>query len=334
MPVSQPRDVPPLVRRAPLLLLVVIVVAGSWVTIDPPYESFTPIRSDGLGYYSWTDALLDGNFDFCQWSQLQTVTALSGQSSARRTRCLNQYSPAMALLRLPVTGPVALISGHGSAERLVVSDASEQADQWLGVATLLAAAWLMWATLRRLKVGTWTAQLTVLCLVFGTGLFHYATFDSSFTHDTSAALFAALTFVGAGAMRDRRSPNAWLVAVLALFISWVRQPNILPLMILVAAWCAWRTAGLKGGARTRAALLEALPALAGVAGALLFQLLYVHWATDEWSFNSYGQNGLSLSRLQEWNVLFSYNHGLFLWYPVLALMLVVALWHRASRNWG
>ena len=323
-----------LARRIPILLLLPIVGFGTWVTVDPPYKSFPPIGSDGLGYYAWTNAILDGNFNFCQWPQLKEVAALSGHDPLDPHRCLNRYTPGMALLRLPVMAPIALISGHGDAGKLVISEANERADQWLGLATLLIAAWLMWAALRRLAVGTLTAQLTVLVLVFGTGLFHYAVFDSSFTHDTSAALFAALIFVGVGAMRSGVDPRPWVIFVIALFIAWTRLPNILPLLILVAAWVVWRTRNAQGAGRLRAALRLALPALVAVACVAVFQVLYIHWATNTWTLNSYGAEKLSLTRLEQWNVLFSYNHGLFLWYPVLALMLIVALWQRESRNWG
>lgn len=321
------------VRRIPILLLLPVVGFGVWVTVDPPYPNVTPIRSDGLFYYSWTDAILDGDFDFCQWMPKEIV-AITSLDPHHPNRCLN-YPPGLAVLRFPVMAPIALLSGHGNRRTLVVSNANEQADLWLGIATLVLAAWLMWATLRRLDVGTWTAQVTVLCLVFGTGLFDYATFDSSFTHDTSAALFAALIFTGVGAMRRGGSPNPWLVFGLALFIAWIRLPNILPLSILVAAWAIWKTRQLARAERLRSAARLALPAACGVACVLVIQLLYVHWASGVWTVNSYSRGEtLVLGRLEEWNVLFSYNHGLFLWYPVLGLMLVVAIWQRKSRNWG
>ena len=67
---------------------------------------------------------------------------------------------------------------------------------------------------------------------------------------------------------------------------------------------------------------------------VIFQLLYVRWATHIWSLDDYGSATFKLSQGDELNVLFSYNHGLFLWYPVLVPMLAVALWQRKSRNWG
>jgi len=323
------------VRRIPILLLLPIVGAGVWVTVAPPYTNSPPIRSDGLGYYAWTDALLDGDFDFCQWPEMATVGALTGRDPAHPNRCSNRYSAAMALLRLPVMGPIALLSGHGNAKKLVVSNANEEANQWLGIATLLLTALLMWGALRRLDVGTWTAQLTVLCLVFGAGLFDYATYDSAFTHDTSAALFAALIFAGVGAMRRRARPNSWLVFALSLFIAWIREPDIAPLLLLVGAWTLWQTQGLAGARRLRAAVRLAAPAIGGVILALFIQLLYVRWSTNTWTLNTYGASAsFNLRDLEEWNVLFSYNHGLFLWFPVLALMIAIALWQRKSRNWG
>ncbi|HEY3866367.1 MAG TPA: hypothetical protein VGL54_09820 [Solirubrobacteraceae bacterium] len=335
------RSAKTILRQVPILLLLPVVGFGVWVTIDPPYTNSPPIRSDGLGYYAWTNGILNWDFDFCQWQELAIVGALPStqyplpnRDPVHRNRCPDKYSPGMALLRFPVMAPVALLSGYGSDQTLVVSNASEQADQWLGLATLFLTAWLMWATLRRLEVGTWTAQFTVLCLVFGTGLFHYATYDSSFTHESSAALFAALIFVGVGAMRRRTPPNPWLLFGLALFIVWIREPDALPMLLLVASWIFWKTRGLEGAERLRDAARLALPVLGAIVFVVVFQFLYVRWSTHTWSLNDYGSESFTLSQGEEWNVLFSYNHGLFLWYPVVVPMLAVGLWQRKSRNWG
>ncbi len=129
--------------------------------------------------------------------------------------------------------------------------------------------------------------------VFGTGLFHYATYDSSFTHESSAALFAAIIFVGVGAMRRRAPPNPWLVFGLALFIVWIREPDALPMLLLVAGWIFWKTRGLVGTERLRDAARLALPALGAIVFVVIFQLLYVRWATHTWSLDDYGSATLN-----------------------------------------
>jgi hypothetical protein len=322
-------------RRLPLLVLVPVLAVSIWVTVAPPYDNSPPIRSDGIGYYAWTNAIIHWDFDFCQWSaQLSPVGALSAQNPAHPNRCENKYPPGLALLRLPVMGPVAAIAGTSTAAALNVSTAEEKASQWLSVLALLTTLTLIGAALDTVGVQWWARDVTLLAACFGTGLFHYATYDSSFTHVYSAALFSALLLIGLRAGRRRQRPN-WLATFsLTLFISLIRDPDIAVLAVLVAAWLVWQVLPLPRPERLR----EAIKVLAPVVGAVVlvgaFQLLYTRWSSGGWSASTYGQESFSLGQLAELKVLFASNHGLFSWYPALFVMLAVALCCRRSRMWG
>jgi hypothetical protein len=321
--------------RLPWLALVPILALAIWVTVSTPYRASPPIRSDGLGYYAWTEAILQGNFDFCQWSgEPNFVRAISARNATHPARCENKYPPGLALLRLPLMAPFAAIAEHGDASRLTVGQTEETESQWLGVAALLATLLLLNATMRRLGVRGLTVDATLLAVCFGTGLFHYATFDGSYTEIYSAALFAALLLLGVDAAHRGRSPNRWLLFGLALFIALIREPDIPALLMLVAAWIAWRLRSLAREKRRRAVAEAIVPVLAALVLVGAFQLLYNHWSTGSWTLSSYGQEAFLPGQLKEGAVLFSYNHGLFVWYPVLAVLLVAALWQRRSRAWG
>ena len=323
------------VRLAPLWLIVSLV-ALSGLVVGLRQNQYGPlIQSDGLGYYAWTEAILHHDFDFCQWQPLHTVGAISARNPAHAGRCENKFSPALALLRFPVMAPVALATDHESNQTLNVSDAEGEASLLCGVLALLAAALLMWGTLRRLGVTTRTAQLTVLALVFGTGLFSYATFDASFSDAYSAALFAGLIYAGVSASQHRRRPRALLVFGLSLFIAWIRLPDILPLVLLVAVWIGHETRPLSGRSRRlTAALRLAVPTVLAVVLVVAFQVLYSRWSAGVWTLSSYGGEPFSLTQGDEIKVLFGADHGLFTWYPVLALMLIVGFWRRRSRPWA
>jgi hypothetical protein len=321
-------------RRAPLWLIIPLLICSGGALAANHGDGLPAIRWDGVGYYAWTEALLHGDLSFCQWSQDRGFNAISGGHVAHPGRCENKYPPGLAVLRLPVMAPIALLTDHQSDRTLNISDAEEHASEWLGIAALLITATLMWATLRRLGVASRRAQLLVLALIFGTGLFDYGAFDSSYTHVYSAALFAALIYVGVTATQRRSAPNAILVFLLSLFIAWMREPDILPLALLAAAW-AWHQSRAPTGRRRLGTIACAIaPVPAGIAVALALQVAYSRWATGGWTLNSYGSERLSLARHFEPDVLFSYNHGLFTWYPVIGLMLIIGLWRRASRPWA
>jgi hypothetical protein len=314
--------------------LIPIVGFVVWATVATPYDNSPPIRSDGLGYFAWTEAIIEGNFDFCQWPSLETVDAISVHDPIDPARCENKYTPGLALLRFPVEGPLAAMQSQGKGTDLIVGDAEEKASLWLGALALVITSLLVLATLRALGVYPLVANVVTLAGCFGTGLFHYATYDSSFTHVYSAALVAGLVFLAISARARGRPPNPVLLFLLALFIALVREPDIPVLLALLVAWLIWQVKPLPAPERLRAGALGALPILAALAAVAIFQLLYNRWSSGAWTLSSYGQEPFTIGAFHEPGVLLSYDRGLFVWYPVLGVMLGVALWRRPSRQWG
>ena len=82
----------PFVRKwAVLVVLVPVIIL---VTAAPPYRNSPPIRSDGVGYYAWTKAILtrDTSF-FCTSPDVKPYISYRSP----RGICLNIYPPGMAL---------------------------------------------------------------------------------------------------------------------------------------------------------------------------------------------------------------------------------------------
>ena len=78
-----------------------------------------------------------------------------------------------------------------------------------GLCYVLAGLWFLRRLLRR-HFGDGVADATVVSLLAGTSLYHYATFDSAWSHAFSFALCAALLRAArrvAAAMRRRRTPS-------------------------------------------------------------------------------------------------------------------------------
>jgi hypothetical protein len=311
--------------------LVIVLGAGVWYVADPPGymgQQLKPIRSDGLGYHAWTQAIAYGDFSFCHYSGLDLVAAISARRG--RNRCTNKFSPGLAILRLPV---MFWLVKRGNTD-LVVSAAEDTASQWLALVALAVTCGFILGTALGLGVRPLVANLVLLVAVFGTGMFHYATFDGSFTHVYSAALLAALLWLGVRAARAGRAPPIIAVALLAFFIALVRQPNVVVLVVLLGAWLIWRVRPLPAEKRVAAAVRVAAPVLAGIGAALLLQLAYNRWSSGHWMLSSYGQEELNPVLLHERSVLLSYDRGLFTWYPAVLGLLAVAVVVRRSRGWG
>ena len=312
--------------------LVPIAIVAVTLTIAPPYSESPPIRSDGLGYYAWTEAILHDDFDFCQWHSLFTVAALPVRDPRAPWRCENQFTPGLALLRFPVMAPLALASGS-SRSHLAVDRAEEDASLALGVVALLVACGCILASALRLGVPVGVANLMTIAACFGTGLFHYGTFDSSEVHVYSAALFGALLLLGVTTACSGRRPGRLPLFLVALFISLLREPDIPVLLLLTGAWGIWFTRPVPRERRWHETLRSTWPVLLAIGSVATFQILYNRWSTGSWTLTSYGSEPFNLGALNEPKVLLSYERGLFIWYPALAVMLVVAASVRGARRW-
>ena len=188
------RLVPHVLRHFILITAVLGVLSDAWIRIglleDPP------IRSDGYSYYVYLPS----------WLIFHDTTL----DLVARDCCGGTFDPATGIVRWPSTGRFLNVHPIGVAVQMlpffVVADALtrwsnlprdgfsmyyQQAAALAGLAYLLAGlAILRGCLLRHFSPGIVLATLVVI--TFGTNLFHYGTFDATFSHTFSFCLIAAL----------------------------------------------------------------------------------------------------------------------------------------------
>jgi len=307
-------------RRWISLLIVIAVLAV--VSIDMPHIYGPPIRADGEGYHLWTRALLEGDLTFRHYKDW------SGMSLADANRQIyqNKYPPGLALLRFPVM--MFLVDREPGGQ--VISPAEHWANQILGGVALALVGFFFLRTCQLLELPNWCGHVGLLALVFGSGLFHYATFDASFSHVYSALGAALLTWLAVRAVVNppHRLPVLLTIETCFLFIL-IRNTNILMFGALVVAYFyALRHRGVltrRGGLRDLAVLLI------GTAAGIAVQLSYNYYAQGRLTLSSYGSEPFEWHRPMLRSVLFSYDRGLFNYYPVVAVMLAAAWAVRRTR---
>ena len=312
---------------APLIFLAV----GLTVTLWPPYTNSPPIRSDGLGYHAWTRAILDRNLDFCRFStELDLVAAIPHTATGAST-CANKYPPGLALLRFPVMAPFTA-ANHGKLR----SPAEDFVNQLCSLAAGTVAVALMVAAARRLDVASWIANTSASFIAFGTGLFHFSTYDSSFSHAYLAMLVAYFCYVFCRWFRPRSSrvphvapPAAVVVAsgIAAFFLVSIRLTSIL-ILLPALAWLALRAMGRRSTRRETIVFTASI--LAGTFVAIVMQMAYNHHAFGMWTISSYQGEALTLSNHNQLRVLLSFQKGLFTWYPIVGVCFLAAV---ATRSW-
>src|SRR5262245_796559 len=305
--------------RFPLfVLLVPVLIVVTWVQ---PYRNKPPIRSDCVGHHIWTHAILMLDFRFCQLVERSGALGAIAVENRVTGVCLNKYPSGVALLRLPFMAPFARRRLDASPGQPFITPWEHRMSLALGALALLLIALLCFRILLRLGVPSWTAQAAVFFALFGTGLFHYGTYDSCFSHVYSALLVAVLLWVLLG-----RPPHApgWGaragVILLAAMLILVRNTNVL--LVALGAVTAW-------GTRARGYVL---PLAIGAADGAWLQLAYHTLATGRMSLSSYGAERFIWDRPMWDSVLFSYERGLFTYYPLFAVALAAGLIVRRTRT--
>ena len=295
----------------------VFVLLVAYVTAYQPYSNGPPIRSDGQGYHIWTFALKKWDFRFCEYRGLGW--AEPGEVPGR---CVVRWPPGVALLRFPVMVWFVNVHNHKSFSR---------GEHWVsllfGAGLTLGIYGLGLSTLRRIKVDPLEAQAILFLLFFGTGLFHYGTYDSSYSHVYSAFGSAILVWQ-LSRLQDPRDTGArwwdpWLTAVVAFFMILFRNTNVLILLFYSALALQSRTLP------TKRRLLGGL--CLGSCVAVAIQLSYNWYATGHFALSSYVDEPFLWDEPMIGSVLLSYERGLFTYYPVVLFALALGLARRGSR---
>lgn len=304
--------------------LLVIAAALMRVTVSPVHPNGPPIRADGVGYHVWTYAFLLGRLDF-RWYPGNPSDAGLHLADPERGVYQNQYPPGVALVRLPVMAWL-IDREHPGPE---FSPAEHRAALILAGVALLAVATLVLLCCARLGVPPWASHTSVLLLTFGTGLFHYSTYDGSFSHIYSALGVALLMWLSVGAVLDGGGRLPATTALVAFLLVLVRNTNVVFLAIWAAGVFAW---GWRSGRREARVWLRNGAWLAGGVGlAAAVQLGLNAYANGRLVFSSYGQEWFHWDRPMLASVLFSYERGLFTYYPVLGVVLVAGFCVAKTR---
>jgi hypothetical protein len=169
--------------------------------------------------------------------------------------------------------------------------------------------------LRQFSDGVAAATLAVV--TFATSLFHYGTYDSSYSHVYSFFLFTAFMAQTDTWYRGPRRATPWLLGITAGLIVLTRHPNALFLLVFPLY-------GVTGGVGAGHLIQEfrrRVPELLKIALAATLvvapQLLIYFLATGRPLISSYGSLGFNFAAPRLYDVLFSVQKGVFFWAPIL-----------------
>ena len=318
-----------LMSRRVLLAAAMLCVAG-YVFVYATGRADPPIRSDGFSYYvylpSWFlygDSTLDAVARDCCGGEFPAFTAIIRWPDTRRW--VNAHPIGVAILQTPF-----FLVGHGLTKWSNLSPDGftfyyQHAAGLAGTFWTIAGLFVLRLVLRR-RFSDGVTAATLVALLFGTGLYHYATFDSSYSHAYSFFLLAALLWLTERwhPRSSRTTPRvagalpSILLGVVAGLIVLTRHTNALFLLAVSALRRderrqparrdraprrAMARAGDHGRRRRGGRSRRSSPSTIEATGRILV--------------SSYGELGFTFLSPHLWGVLFSVQKGLFFWSPLL-----------------
>ena len=308
-----------------------------YVAIYTRPDARLPLRSDGYSYYVYLPS----------WLLYRDVTL----EALARDWYGGTYPPFTAIVRWAGTGrwvnphPIGtailmapwFAAGHGLTRwsNLPPDGFSlyyQHAAGLAGVAYFLAGLAVLRQTLAR-HFSNGVVLATLVAITWGTNLFHYGVFDSTFSHVYSFFLICVFIELTEHWWAAPTLGCTWGLGLTAALIGLARHTNAIVLLILplygVTAWRDVRPRAVGLWQRRSSVAIMAGVAILGV----LPQWAIYKQATGSWLFFPYGglDVGFTFRSPHLMGVLFSTQKGVFFWSPAL-LLAVVGM--AAARGWA
>lgn len=283
-----------------------------------------PIRSDAFSYYvylpAWAlhhDPSLQAVADDCCGGEFPDWTAIIRWRFTRQW--VNAHPIGEAIMIAPFFAVAHALTRWTNLSPDGFTPYYQHGAGLAGLFYVIAGLWFLERLLERYFSSGVTAA-TLAVLLAGTSLYHYATFDSTWSHAFTFALFSAFL-----ERFDARRPNhladAIVLGIISGMLVLVRHTNaLIPICFFGAD--ALRTRSLP--------LVPAMVAAAVIAP----QLWLYHRATGDWLISAYGSLGFTFDSPHLAGVLVSPRKGVFFYAPLLLLALpgIAALPGRL-RQW-
>ena len=317
------------VLRKRLILLIAAAGLAGYVHAYTGGIAGTPIRSDAFSYFvylpSWLlyhDASLQAVADDCCGGEFPEFTAIVRWP--RTGRWVNAHPIGVAVLVAPFFLLAHALTRWSNLTPDGFTPYYQHAAGLAGLCYAVAGLWVLRRLLRR-HFPPGVTDASIVALWFGTSLFHYATFDSMWSHAFSFAL-CALLFERCDAWdQTSGAGSAIAIGVTAGLMFLVRHTNAMVPAALGAALLA----------REPSFRRNAAFAVAAAAATAFPQLWVYHDATRQWMVSAYvATPGFFWAKPKLLEILFGTAKGLFFWAPLLLAAVAGFAWLPPGlRRW-
>jgi hypothetical protein len=301
-------------------------------------EQTSFITADGMGYYEYLPSALI-HHDFVR----KDFSVDEHPEKYRRIRqlyvyiqdddkLLDKYSCGTALLQMPFFVMAQVYSaingipvkGYEKPFQLAVLFA---ALFYLFLALVLMRRWMLLLAIKKTHI-----TLLQVLLVFATPVFYYASFDAAFSHIYSLFAVQLFTYLLLGILVNKKH-QLILPAGIALGLVILLRPINAMVLVFVPF-----VAGAAGHLQALFHLFAKRPvtvvtaALAGV-GVFMLHPMAVWLQTGNWRINTYLYEAFHFNDPHFFDILFSFQKGLFLYTPLAALAVMAVIYFVWRKNY-
>lgn len=303
-----------------IALLICLFLSYRQQVQDKQWENI--IEADGLGYYSYLPAVFiykDISFSFTTdiAAKYPNIRFWDGFSKPDSQGQVNKYFVGLSILWLPFFLLAHLLS-------LLLGFPADGYSQLYHISILLAANFYLWIGCRftrklmlEYSVPPGPTAFILLSTVFATNLFFYVTVDASMTHVYSFSLIAAFLYNIHSLFKNKKIRHLYRSALLLGLIVLLRPTNIV--IVLMIPFFAWSFKALLKMIRVYKLRIP-IACVIFLLG-LLPQFIWYYLQTGHFIVWSYGEEGFNFTDPQIFNVLFSYQKGIFIYTPLILLSL-------------
>jgi hypothetical protein len=288
-----------------------------------------PIRSDGFGYYAYLTSLFIDQ-DLSMKSAIEHKPSGSNAAYGLKLypetgRILNKYTIGTALLQSPFFIVAHISAAFTEFEQSGYSWPYQIANICAGITFAAIGIGAVFYLLLIQGSRPKESILTITTIVFATNLFHYSSYDASFSHIYSfylMSLFLSVLFLYRQQKREvscipdqREFRYCLILGGLLGVIALVRVPNAIIALfpIGIIAEKTYHYQEYRKGIKQ----LSLVFIIAFIT--FLPQIIYWYYCSGHLILNSYQGEQFNWLRPEFFNFLFSVRKGLFFWSPILIL---------------
>jgi len=295
------------------------------------------IKADGTGYYDYLPSVFihhdiiryndDQNISHNKYERINSLDVYVNYKNSK----VNKYPCGTAILE----SPFFLITYFSQPKSVSINNGYQVPYQH---AVFYAAVFYLFLTLVFLKKILWlykcsntTIVFSQLLLVFATSVTNYVNFDASYSHIYSLFAITAFFYFVKLYFESKKFSAFYLACGFLGLIIILRPVN--GMIVFFIPFLAGSYVRFKDGIILLLHNLQkTIVGIIIVLAIVFIQCLFWYLQTGSFIIYSYGNESFNFLKPEVFNVLFSYRKGLFIYTPVLLLMMSALIWFGIKQR--